>query len=224
MEVWVHGQPDRPGRELFTGDSAQLDKRTSKTGNRYGQASRVQPRNPPAQAAARRVDPGNVEATPARSVKAKISAARPGGIGRQAPVASEDQEHKALAAFLWLLVGGPGQISEHDVVWFTLEHGQFRLSHMAARDRKLKGVISGLPDICIRWKARTFWIELKRQKDSSVSDEQKIVHATLRSLGDEVAVCKGCDASLRQIYAWDIPVRRVSGLREESTKHGSRTI
>jgi DNA-binding PucR family transcriptional regulator len=192
-----------------------LDKRTPKAGNRYGQASRIQPRNPSAQAAARRVDPGNVKATPTRSVKATFSAARSGGIGRQAPVASEDQEHKAVAAFLRLLVGEPGQISEHGVVWFTLEHGQFRLSHKAARDRKLKGVISGLPDICIRWNKRTFWIELKRLKDSRVGDEQKAVHATLRSLGDDVAVCKGWEAALSQVSAWAIPIRSDSVLGRE---------
>lgn len=80
---------------------------------------------------------------------------------------------------------------------FAIPNGT-RSSMRAAVKAKREGVSSGVPDLYIpKWK---LWIEMKRQKGSTVSLEQKDWHEYLRTeCGDLVIIAKGCMDALDQI-------------------------
>jgi hypothetical protein len=62
---------------------------------------------------------------------------------------------------------------------------------------KAEGVCSGVPDLFIpAWKT---WIEMKRQKGGTVSQEQKDWTLYLQGLGYKVFICKGAEDAKDQI-------------------------
>ena len=60
------------------------------------------------------------------------------------------------------------------------------------------GVVKGFPDYVILTKRRPLFIEMKRTKKSSISEEQKTWHRELQRLNLSVHVCKGF-AEARQV-------------------------
>jgi len=133
----------------------------------------------------------------------------------QEPVASEDDEHEALARVLTLAIAPAGQVSDQKVMWYSLELRNAR-SRVEGAKRKARGCVAGLPDVCIRWNhpphtplTQTYWIELKRRRRGRVSEPQNEMHERLRTLGDSVAVCHGWRAALLQIQNWRIPMKNI---------------
>lgn len=79
---------------------------------------------------------------------------------------------------------------------FAIPNGT-RANIRAAIKAKKEGVSAGVPDLYVpAWKT---WIEMKRQKGSSTSPEQKDWHEYLKSIGDHVIIAKGCADALDQI-------------------------
>ncbi len=75
---------------------------------------------------------------------------------------------------------------------FAIPNGGKR-SKKVAMELKAEGVSKGVPDLFIpEW---LLWIEMKRIKGGSVSDDQKDWHQYLRNSGYSVMVCKGFDAA-----------------------------
>lgn len=71
---------------------------------------------------------------------------------------------------------------------YAIPNGEAR-GIKAAMRLKVEGVSRGVPDLhCPEWR---LWIEFKRQKGGSVKPDQKEWHEYLRSIGDNVIVCKG---------------------------------
>lgn len=82
--------------------------------------------------------------------------------------------------------------------FFAIPNGT-RASIKAAIKAKNEGVSPGVPDLYFpAWK---LWVEMKRQKGSTVSPEQKEWHEYLRSIGDHVIIAKGCNDAIDQIKA-----------------------
>lgn len=79
---------------------------------------------------------------------------------------------------------------------FAIPNGT-RANMRAAIKAKREGVSPGVPDLYIpEWK---LWVEMKRQKGSTTSPEQKDWHEYLRQIGDHVIIAKGCADALDQI-------------------------
>lgn len=71
-----------------------------------------------------------------------------------------------------------------------------RLSWTQAKKQKAAGMKSGIPDIFFpvpRFPYHGLYIEMKRSKGGTISDEQKRWMAMLMDQGYHVAVCKGFD-------------------------------
>ena len=95
------------------------------------------------------------------------------------------------------------------VSWFRKTHDPVRImaipnggyrSKTQGMKLKAEGVSAGVPDLYIpEWK---LWIEMKRVKGGSVSAAQKDWHQYLRSIGDTVEVCRGCDAAKESITSF----------------------
>lgn len=66
---------------------------------------------------------------------------------------------------------------------------------------KAEGVSAGVPDLFIpEW---SLWVEMKRQKGGAVSKDQKDWHRYLRSIGQNVAICKGFEAAKQYILKFE---------------------
>lgn len=80
-----------------------------------------------------------------------------------------------------------------DVKIFAIPNGGQRNIIIAAK-LKSEGVSKGVPDLFIP--AWNLWIEMKREKKSSVSKDQKEWHEYLESIGHTVIVGYGCDDAI----------------------------
>ena len=85
----------------------------------------------------------------------------------------------------------------HDVRIFAIPNGGIRSKSQAAR-LKAEGVSPGVPDLFVP--AWALWIEMKRQKDGSVSIEQKDWHEYLMSIGHKVLIAKGFDDAVKKLH------------------------
>jgi hypothetical protein len=69
-----------------------------------------------------------------------------------------------------------------------------------------RGAVSGLPDLWIIWKGRSYLIELKR-RGGYLRDNQRECHALLCQAEARVAVCHSLDEALVALRGWGIPLR-----------------
>lgn len=75
-----------------------------------------------------------------------------------------------------------------DVLIHSIPNGGHRHIAVAAK-MKATGQVKGIPDLFIpAWR---LWVEMKRIKGGSLSEDQKKVIAYLISVGYDVIVCKG---------------------------------
>lgn len=67
---------------------------------------------------------------------------------------------------------------------------------------KSEGVLAGMPDLVVARRRKGYgalYIEMKRQKQGSVSKAQKQIHEALTNEGYKVEVCYGADAAWQTI-------------------------
>lgn len=84
---------------------------------------------------------------------------------------------------------------------FAIPNGGERNAIVAAK-LKAEGVRQGVPDLMLpvaRQGHYGLWIEMKRTKGSSTSDEQKSWIAFLAAQGYRAEICKGADAARNAI-------------------------
>ncbi len=96
---------------------------------------------------------------------------------------SEEDEQKLLVKYLEL----------KKIVFYAIPNGELR-TLSAGRRLKLTGVRAGVPDLCIPMATPDYhglYIELKRKKRATVSEEQKEWLAYLNSAGYLAVVCYG---------------------------------
>lgn len=83
-----------------------------------------------------------------------------------------------------------------DVRIFSIPNGGHRHPAVAAK-MKATGVVKGVPDLFVpAWK---LWIEMKRSKGGSLSNEQKDLIQYLEGSGYSVIVGKGAEDAIMQV-------------------------
>ena len=81
----------------------------------------------------------------------------------------------------------------------AIPNGGIRGAAAGAR-LKAEGVSAGVPDLYIpAWK---LWIEMKRQRDYTVSKEQRDWIDYLQKIGDCAIVCRGFNDARTQVLTW----------------------
>lgn len=82
---------------------------------------------------------------------------------------------------------------------FAIPNGGIRGATTGAR-LKAEGVSAGVPDLYVpAWK---LWIEMKRERDYSVSKEQRDWIDYLQKIGDCAIVCRGFSDARTQVLTW----------------------
>jgi len=89
-------------------------------------------------------------------------------------------------------------------VWFAVPNGGSRDVREAAK-LKAMGVKSGIPDLCIVYRARVIFIELKA-KDGRVRSSQSEMMSALTMAGAVVNVCRSLD-DVQGFLATIIPLK-----------------
>ena len=79
--------------------------------------------------------------------------------------------------------------------WSTPNEGLRKLT--TGKRLKDRGMLAGVPDLF--FPELKLFIEMKRQRHSSVTDSQKHIMNQLNHLGYYAVVCKGCDAALETV-------------------------
>lgn len=120
---------------------------------------------------------------------------------RAAPSALERQDHAAVAKFLDLAL-------PPSFWWTTVPGGDGKMT-------TVPGYVSGTPDILLieraeehgLWSTNVYWIELKR-RGKKPTDEQALVHATLRAMGHQVGwTDKGIVGVDMLLIGWGVALR-----------------
>lgn len=119
---------------------------------------------------------------------------------RTKPIPTEAQEQKAL--FEW-------------AEWAKRRHPELALmyhipnearrSYALGKEMKAQGVRSGVPDICLpvpRGGYGALYIEMKRRKDSRLSDNQRGWINGLNRAGNRAVVCKGWEEAKQEIETY----------------------
>ena len=115
--------------------------------------------------------------------------------GRRQKSLSEDQIHRAVVQHLKAR-------ARKGAFWWHTPNGGQRNKTEAARFVGL-GVKSGVPDLIILSRGKTFGLELKAEK-GRVTPIQKSVHEEMRAAGATVEVAFGLDDALAQLVEWGI--------------------
>lgn len=113
------------------------------------------------------------------------------------PVPTESVEQQCL--FRWAAFQS-GRFPELALL-YHVPNGGSRKKAEAGRFRT-EGVKAGVPDLCLpvaRGGFHGLYIELKRQKGSKTSDDQKAWLSNLEKQGYFVALCKGWEAAAKVI-------------------------
>lgn len=101
----------------------------------------------------------------------------------KAPAISETTLHYAVAKHLREVLRPP-------VIWTTMDAGAGKMKPRTARQRKIRGVAKGWPDILILAPGpQVLGIELKAAK-GGLKPEQIAVHAMFTMLGGAFAICR----------------------------------
>lgn len=101
-----------------------------------------------------------------------------------------EEESEQIAFINWFRMQYAGTLIYH------IPNGGKRGIQEGAKFKKM-GVVSGVPDLHIpRWNC---WIEMKREKGGSLSDNQKKIIGYLESIGHTVIVARGCVEAIEKI-------------------------
>lgn len=76
--------------------------------------------------------------------------------------------------------------------WFSIENG-FKRTKAEAGIGKAMGRKAGVPDLCLVWKGRAIFIELKAPGSGKLTPIQTAMHQRLTMVGAVVATCRSLD-------------------------------
>jgi len=130
-----------------------------------------------------------------------------------APAPSEDGFHITLKKALTYGVASPGFTSRAGLFWCSHEvrnSGKPTITRSGKRinlegvNRKMRGVVSGFPDVQFVYQGRSYLLELKKP-GGKPSHDQIERHAALRAAGCPVAVVDNLRDAIAQMTAWGLP-------------------
>lgn len=119
---------------------------------------------------------------------------------RTRPTPTEAQEQKAL--FEWA-EWAKRRYPELALMYHIANEG--RRSYSLGKEMKAQGLRSGVPDICLpvpRGGYGALYIEMKRRKDSRLSDNQRGWINGLNRAGNRAVVCKGWEEAKQEIETY----------------------
>lgn len=126
-----------------------------------------------------------------------------------APTVGEWPIARQIADVLRLELAPPGRLSRDGVLWYAIDHADFRGSVPGARLGR--GVVAGIPDLFVLWGGLAFFLEIKRLPDGVLSDAQRSLCAALLLSGGRVGVCWDAPSCLACLDRWGVPrARRVT--------------
>ena len=128
---------------------------------------------------------------------------------RGLPVPTESEEQQALFEWAALQRGKYPELS----LLFHIPNGGHRSKAEAGRF-KAEGVKSGVPDLCLPVARGGFYglfIEMKRQKGSKTSEDQRQWLSSLEAQGYQVAICKGWQEAKIAIVGYLISAKIQTG-------------
>lgn len=126
------------------------------------------------------------------------------------PVPTEDEEQRRLFQWARMMSGRYPELT----LMFHIPNGGSR-RRVEAAILKGMGVKSGVPDIfppAGKLGKHGLFIEMKRRKGGSLSEEQHVWLCALATQGYAVCVCKGYDEAIEQIKAY-LGIPRLQGLK-----------
>jgi hypothetical protein len=85
---------------------------------------------------------------------------------------------------------------------FAIPNGGYRLPIGLAKKMQRAGLKAGVPDLCLPVPSGQFaalYVEMKRVKGSTTSEEQESWHAALRERGNRVEICRGAGEAIAVI-------------------------
>lgn len=104
---------------------------------------------------------------------------------------SEDDEQ--IAFVNWF------RMKYKDYIIFAIPNGGNR-NILEAAKLKRTGTLKGVPDLCIIMdNGRTIWVEMKRQKNGTLSSVQKEMHSKMNELGHDIIVAYGFRDAVKKI-------------------------
>jgi hypothetical protein len=110
------------------------------------------------------------------------------------PQASETEIHEAVAQHLRLR-------GRRGVPWWHTPNGEHRDPAIGAKLKRM-GTKPGVPDVLLVIEGRLHGLELKRERGSVVSAEQRAMHADLQEAGAVIETARGLDEALEVLEAW----------------------
>lgn len=110
---------------------------------------------------------------------------------------SENDVEKAITDYLrWAL--------PRDAVAFHVPLGGFKLTPFEIGRLKRAGYVAGVPDRCILWGGKAYFLECKGPR-GVVSDAQRKMMARILSAGSQAIVVRSVDDVAAALRAWGIP-------------------
>jgi hypothetical protein len=109
---------------------------------------------------------------------------------------SENQAQRAVLARLDLS-------APKGMMYFHIPNGGYRKPVEAAILKSL-GVIAGMPDLCIIYGGRAFFLEMKAERGGRLSEKQIVCHQRLREAGAVVMVAAGIDEAVSALQSMGI--------------------
>jgi len=113
------------------------------------------------------------------------------------PVLSEHYEQKAVVDWANAVQGRYPELR-----WLYATPNAAKRSAMTSSIMKAEGMKSGVPDLCLPVARRSYhglYIEMKKKKDSTTSDNQKEWIEQLNKQGYMAVICKGADEAIETI-------------------------
>lgn len=121
-----------------------------------------------------------------------------------APVVPEHPFQKQVCDVLRLEIGPPAKVSEHGVLWFSIDHANYAGEVPGIRIGR--GITAGILDMFVLWSGLAHFIELKTTAaDARLSEAQQSVAAAVLAGGGRVGVATSTDHVLACLDTWRIP-------------------
>lgn len=133
---------------------------------------------------------------------------RPPKLKLSYPDPSEDELQTSIANLFEVI------LPKDQVVWTHIAHGGYELSPKARGRLYRLGLKRGFSDFVLAYGLRrVLWMEIKTPT-GTLSADQQLNHALLKSLGHPVVVCRSVDDVMRALVEHGVPHRPVTTLEK----------